>query len=138
MSSFIRWHHTVHSKRNRHSIADNGSLFVAIETKQWDPSSVYKSAPKLLVGGFDEWLSRFPMHVTNPHAVRPAPAAQPVSQDFGTEFYWDLLGFTGIYWVLLGFTGFVPNFYRVLLGSTGFIPSLLGFTGSYWVSLSFT
>ncbi|XP_057371532.1 ubiquitin carboxyl-terminal hydrolase 8-like [Daphnia carinata] len=39
---------------------------------KWDPSSKYKGVIKLLSKGYDEWLFRFPMQTTNPHATAVA------------------------------------------------------------------
>ncbi len=36
---------------------------------QWDPSSTYNGVIKQLSKGYDDWLSRFPMQTTNPHAT---------------------------------------------------------------------
>lgn len=47
-----------------------GSAIYALEEilTKWDPSSKYKGVIKVLSKGYDEWLFRFPMQTTNPHA----------------------------------------------------------------------
>jgi hypothetical protein len=38
---------------------------------QWDPGIIYKSAPLILEGGYEEWLLKYPMLTTNPHVKSP-------------------------------------------------------------------
>lgn len=42
---------------------------------QWDPGVKYNGTTKLLSGGYEEWLARFPIQTTNPRAsaaVKPS------------------------------------------------------------------
>lgn len=45
---------------------------------KWDPSSKYNGTTKLLTGGYDEWLFRFPMQTTNPQVIRPMQISSSV------------------------------------------------------------
>ena len=49
---------------------------------QWDPSNKYKGTIKLLSGGFDDWLARFPLQTTNPHATA---AIKPIASTLPSE-----------------------------------------------------
>lgn len=38
---------------------------------QWDPGIIYKSAPLILEGGYEEWLLKYPMFTTNSRVKPP-------------------------------------------------------------------
>jgi hypothetical protein len=48
---------------------------------QWDPGIIYKSAPLILEGGYEDWLLTYPMHTTCSQVKVPAHPGLPDLDD---------------------------------------------------------
>jgi len=75
-----------------HGSRETGSPVFILEEilTKWDPSSTYVGVIKLLIGGYDEWINRFPLQATNPLIqTNTAPIALS-STPIGDIYYPDL------------------------------------------------
>ncbi|KAM7314269.1 ubiquitin carboxyl-terminal hydrolase 8 [Ixodes scapularis] len=50
---------------------------------KWCTSKHLRSEPMVLIGGYEDWLLRYPMHTTYPHPRIPTPPGSPHPPDLG-------------------------------------------------------